>query len=336
MRRRRVAFLAGVVLTTAVVGAAAGYAFVEGDADGPADEPTVFDEIDAIPVEMSGTVVVGWSTEAGAQEHEIELTSDDGALVARSGDRVAVGGGDGRWLRAAEDWLTLSASDPRQQVPGAGSKYELVVTGAQDVAGRSANVVDATVRGETHPAQRLALDDEFGFVLARTWFDEAGRDVRWVHFVEIVAGASDSGIDVPTGPADGAPDPQEEIGGPYTDPSTLPNGFELVGAYEHPDDLVQLHYSDGLASISVFEQPGRLDMAAMPPQFTQSSVDGHDVYEWIGSAGRMLVWEDDDLVYTLVGEAAQDDLRALADAVDEEPDSVVDRVTDLMLEPFGF
>ena len=59
------------------------------------------------------------------------------------------------------------------------------------------------------------------------------------------------------------------------------------------------------------------------------------VYGWIGPAGRMLLWEHHDLVYTVVGDATEVEMRAVVAAVDEQSESFLERITGSLIRPFG-
>lgn len=335
-RRLLLAALAACAVLVASGAAARALRGSESGSGSQHDEPSPLVGVDDMPTGLHGTLVVGWRTEAGDREHEIELSAYDGSIVASADGRTAMGADKMRWLRVGGGWLTLSASDPRALIPPPVEKYELAVTAGDAVAGRATTVVEATVRGASHPVQRLVLDEELGFVLGRTWLDSDGNAVRWVHFVDLDEVGSSESPPTEAPPSSGRmPEMRERLGDPYTDPAELPSGFVLVGRYAHPDRLVQLHYSDGLASVSVFEQPGRLRKESLPSERGETLVEGHPVYEWVGPAGRMMVWEHSGVVYTLVGDATYDDLLKLSAAVDDGSDSLVDRVTESLLGPFG-
>jgi short-subunit dehydrogenase len=65
-------------------------------------------------------------------------------------------------------------------------------------------------------------------------------------------------------------------------------------------DIVHLSYSDGIASVSVFEQRGRLDEDGLAGHRRQAA-DGHAV--WVrGEVPRRVVWSSGGTVYTVVAD----------------------------------
>jgi sigma-E factor negative regulatory protein RseB len=81
----------------------------------------------------------------------------------------------------------------------------------------------------------------------------------------------------------------------------LPGGLVLYRARTVTaagSTALQLTYSDGLFTASVFAQRGRLDTAHLPG-FAAETVGGEQVYAREGLY-RQLVWPGGDTVYTLV------------------------------------
>lgn len=74
-------------------------------------------------------------------------------------------------------------------------------------------------------------------------------------------------------------------------------------AFTHPEGL-QLVYRDGRYGLSVFEAPGRLDVADLPPDGRRVDVAGVAGWRWESDEvdGRVVVFERDGLVVTVIGD----------------------------------
>ena len=88
-------------------------------------------------------------------------------------------------------------------------------------------------------------------------------------------------------------------------PRRLPGPLQLVDARRGGKDsaIVHLSYADGIASISVFQQHGRLDPASVAG-YRRTEVDGDQV--WVrDSVPRRVVWSSGGRVYTVLADAPQ-------------------------------
>ena len=93
---------------------------------------------------------------------------------------------------------------------------------------------------------------------------------------------------------------------PFAAPEVLAGGYRLVEAFAHPShpEGLQLVYEwDGYA-LSVFETPGQLDFEALPAGGKRIDVGGAEGWRWESAevAGRVVVYEQDGLVVTVVGD----------------------------------
>ena len=99
-------------------------------------------------------------------------------------------------------------------------------------------------------------------------------------------------------------------------PTTVGPGFELRAGFTVDDGAaVQLVYSDGLYTLSVYEQPGHVDVHALDGA-VRSDRDGIPVYRWPGAEPERMVWNGDGHTFTAVTDAPAD---VLMDAVGDLP-----------------
>ena len=218
-------------------------------------------------------------------------------------------------------------------------RYRLgTAAGPARVVGRSADVVTAT-RRDGSVAGRFWVDHATGLLLRREVLDKTGRLVRSSAFVDVVIGAEaqQRGIDAEP-PTNAVPSPWSRrlplseaaslraegwqvptrlsggTGGDVGGDVGADVGMELfdirIGATRSGDEVVHLSYTDGLSTLSVFEQRGRLDDGGMPG-WHHTSVAGKRVWT-TGTAPEQIAWSGRTMVYTV-----------LADATPEQLDSAV-------------
>lgn len=199
--------------------------------------------------------------------------------------------------------------------------YDLAIAGQGRCAGRSAHVVEARrpgVSGRGAVAGRFWLDDDSGLVLRREVYDERGDRLRSSAFVELTvqppvaqlstASSRSSMVEVVL------PDSGWQL------PRTLPDGLELfdVRVREHArGEVLQLAYSDGLSTLSVFAQRGALPST---PREGFSATRVRGTRAWVQPAApERVVWEGDGGVFTLVSDAAPATVRAAVGALPRDP-----------------
>lgn len=192
--------------------------------------------------------------------------------------------------------------------------YDLRVAGQAVCAGRRTLLVEAHRPGLTGAgalAGRFWVDSATQLVMRRDVLDADGSVVRSSAFVDLEVGAAAPGSSVEaeavhaTGQRldDTALLDLEQAGWPVV--HTLPSGLELFESRLHERegaDVLQLSYSDGLSTLSLFVQRGEL---AEDPVGTPRSVGGGTVWVSKGSPERV-VWSGDGRTWTLVSDAPAD------------------------------
>lgn len=231
--------------------------------------------------------------------------------------------------------------------------YALRVAGRGQCAGRSADLVEARrpgSRGEGGVAGRFWLDRDSGLVLRREVYDASGRAVSSSAFLDLALVPATGGEPLPTAPAD-----EDDASGPdeavldqmrrsgWRAPDALPGGFSLFDARMRDDDRrVQLSYTDGLSTLSLFAQRGEIGQGP-GGAFRRSSVEGSRVWT-SSSVPQRVVWSGGGQVWTLVSDAPAASVRAAVVALPRDPapdDGVVARLgrglrrMGGMLNPFG-
>ena len=194
--------------------------------------------------------------------------------------------------------------------------YDVGVEGDGEVAGRPAYVV-AVRRPGSSPAARFWIDRATRLPLRREVLDAEGRTVRASAFIQLTVGDAQVSEVVREAAATmpvthGVPAEAQRLReeGWHT-PDALPSGLQLVGARMTDEHTLHLTYSDGLSTVSVFEQKGVLDEAAVEG-WARTDVGGDDA--WVQEAfPRRVVWAGGGVVFTVVADcprATLDDLVA--------------------------
>lgn len=212
--------------------------------------------------------------------------------------------------------IFTTASGDGLELPIGGGPVELLVdnyslryAGKAKVAGRRAQVVE--MRGaEDVLAARFWVDRRTGLPLRREMYDDSGRTVRASAFVEVQVGerAAPSHLP-PVAPSAIA----QTLGAAEVDalgddgwqcPTTMADYLSLyesrrVETANGP--VLHLTYSDGLSTVSVFQQPGRLPTDGLAGYDRVESAQG--VRYLRSGIPEQVVWSADGVVYTVVADA---------------------------------
>ncbi len=185
--------------------------------------------------------------------------------------------------------------------------YELVYKCCTDTIGRSAVLIEA-LRADQTVAGRFWIDKATGLLLQRQLFSDDGKTmVRATVFTDLEIEHSEFLGHLPPM----APGSVESVGlgnvdglrsQGWTCAPTLPASLQLYDV--HQDDAtksLQFSYSDGLFNVSLFEQRGELDPAAVAGYTATTTADGARIYQRYGMPSYV-VWSSGGIVYTLVGD----------------------------------
>jgi sigma-E factor negative regulatory protein RseB len=184
--------------------------------------------------------------------------------------------------------------------------YVLSVAGPSSCVGRPVQVVEARHPGDGVVAGRFWVDDATSLLLRRETFDGSGRLVRSSAFTFLDVGGA--ALDVLP-----AATRSDQLDATAIDalrrdgwqiPAALAGDLELYDARMRTHDgerVLHLSYSDGLMTMSLFAQRGRLGGTKLAG-FTRQQVRGAPV--WVRpSTPERVVWGGGGRVFTLLSDA---------------------------------
>lgn len=196
------------------------------------------------------------------------------------------------------------------------SHYDLRVAGSGACAGHRARVVEVLRPGQSGPtalAGRFWVDDATGLVLRRDVLDDGGLVVSSSAFLSLTVGSREAvpvsfsadppsaGVMHATGQRLDDTGLQVLVAQGWPVSRDLPFGMDMFEARMHDSalgDVLQLSYSDGLSTLSLFVQKGELP--SVTPGIPQSL--GGQVWVSPGTTERV-VWSGGGRTWTLVSDA---------------------------------
>ena len=268
-------------------------------------------------VSYSGTqYVTAWSaiSSSGASSSAVVKVEHE----AGGSTSVRVHGGQAAVLYGPSGtaWLA-EGGGPAELLAGA---YDVRLTGAGQVAGRVTDIVEA-VRSDGSVAARLWLDRQTALSVRRETFAEDGSLLSASAFVELTVMGSapcclarETGDISTTGHGDALrrSDVERLREDGWHCPEHLGEGLVLYEA-RRLGEAVQLSYSDGVMTVSVFEQPGSLDPDRLDG-YTATAVGEGTVYTSAGPPARF-TWSTGERVVTVVADAPVDVVETVLDAM---------------------
>ncbi len=220
-------------------------------------------------------------------------------------------------------------------------RYDVMSDGRADLVTGPALVLGLRPTGADHDRERLYVDEATDLVVRRETFDADGRPTRLIAFTSLDVVAEMPAVDgLPGSPATEhivqaggrstmSPDSLEILDDTgWEVPAGLPGGFDLDTGYALSSEeggALHLVYSDGLYTLSIYQQHGDLDPTSALGAVASTAGDGR-VWRWPGADPERAIWSRDGLTYTAVSDAPADALLlALAGLPTETPPSLVQR-----------
>ncbi len=296
------------------------------------------------------------ASRSSAYEGRLAIVSFGSAGPNVAEVEVAQGTGGGLRVGRAEAWLVgRDADDGTFWQPQAGTllrlgnvertdfsvgellrKYTVTEQDVVELRTGPAIALAIRARDSDHDCERLYVDRRTGLVVRRETFEADGSVVRLVAFTDL--NVSQLSVTAPTGADEQSTGAVEELTLPglralddigWAVPSSLAGGYTLRAGYAMPEangTSLHLVYSDGLYTLSVYEQVGKVDRTALRGA-TAVSAGGVYAYRWPGSEPERLVWTGQDRTFTAISDAPYGQvLTAMGGLPSDPPPSLVGRL----------
>jgi hypothetical protein len=263
-------------------------------------------------------------------------SSGDGEISVADRTRYAVRlGEDGGSLADHErGWFfPLPAADLAKAHKGLNrleTKYDVEIVGREQLLDRPCRRLEITRQRDGQLVERLWVDDTSGLLLRRETYAGEDQLLRMVTYLrlDLDPSASRLGEDVRAtrGQRPGQVRREQEVlevddhgraalrAAGWVVPEELPGGYVTNGSFAvsaEQTQPLQTVYSDGLYTVSLFEQRGSLDPATLPDGAELSERYGFATYTWKGAVPQRVVWEAAGSTWSLVGDAPPDEFSAM-------------------------
>ncbi|HTY71513.1 MAG TPA: sigma-E factor regulatory protein RseB domain-containing protein [Actinomycetes bacterium] len=275
----------------------------------------------AIP--WSGTQVVTTWTSSGSVARYVDLSHEPGQGTVARLQATPQDSGDVTYVPDGTGPETSSTPDGSGPLALLAATYLLRLQDGQSVAGHTTELVTA-LRPDGSVAARFWIDRSSGLLLRRELLDPAGRVTHSTAFIEVHAGVAATmppGRDVASPWASEVAPSEVSLlaAGGWDCPRHLPGDLTLYDVRRSAATgaaVVHLAYSDGLVSVSVFEERGHLARAGLAG-YTRATMAGRTVYT---RGSDEVTWAADGIVYTVVSDTPTD-VSAIVAALpgEEEP-----------------
>jgi Putative zinc-finger len=270
-------------------------------------------------VAYSGVRRVAWYGDGG----ESAVTLDVEHAPGQGTSYAVTSGAEANGTFFAQSEAASSSSLGGEPVDLLLDAYNVAVSGHDSVDGRATTVITAVRDGEV--AAQFWIDNSTGLLLRRALYDDE-RLVRVSELSDIeTSGAGFMSHLPPELEAPRATKVSTSFAPSLTDngwacPPKLPSDFSLTLLHrlQGTHDVMHAAYSDGLSSVSIFEERGALDTDALAG-YHQVTSDDSSVWVQEGLP-TVVVWQGDDTVYTMVTDAPASKTAELVAALPHEPD----------------
>lgn len=291
-------------------------------------------------LELTGTLVVVAFDDDGPSVSEFEVRGEAGGdLVATTSGRwsftndgrdafVRAGGGPPLRLGALVDGVTT--------VEALLANYRVSIGESRTLDTGDAIALDLFSQSDGVQRERMWVDRSLGTIVRRETYGRDGKPRRLIALTRIDVITRHSARAIPTdAPSQGelvdldeeAPDILSRTG--WSAPRVLPDGFRLRDAFVMGDattSALHLVYSDGLYTVSVYEQPGRLAADGRAGAVRTGNAV-MPVWRWPGAEPERMVWTSGSMTFAAITDAPHDVvLPVLAALPHDEPASFAGRI----------
>jgi sigma-E factor negative regulatory protein RseB len=280
--------------------------------------------------QFRGAMQLTWRDRGSTRHATVSVTGDRGDIQIDTGTSAVFDRRGLTYYHGTVGWQSALIGPDPTHVPPPDARWGMTLRAGPTVLGRPTQLVVAT-RPNGTPALRLYVDTATGLLLRRQVLDARGRVERSTEFTEL--SLTPESLQAPSGVRPDYARQLQRVPEGFEAPRA-PSGYTLVARSEDRG-VVELLYSDGLFTVSVFEQRGTLDWDSLPEGGVASDIGGNRARRYTQPGTDVLVWERDGIVYSGASDAPSD----VVDAVIAEftpSRSTLEQVADYVLGPFGW
>lgn len=284
---------------------------------------------------LDAEVEIRWRPGKSVKSAQVHVRADNGSFWV--GDEEWTAGGDGRSLWVSKDGVTTKWTAENEVTrPDPDAHWDLVMAGKQmSPMGSVIDLIDAR-DNKGRRRVRLGIDQASGLEVSREVYSLTGD---LVHSVRLVPAATDSAV---TSPPPSAPDGKSDSGSvpdtadDFLSPNNLDRGFKLLARYEFPNNIRQSFYSDGIFTLSIFEQNASIDWDALPASGRAVNIGNANGRWYVTASGSVVVWADGDHGFTSISDAPPDVVVAAVRPMRPRSLSETEKIVDFVTGPFGW
>ena len=258
-------------------------------------------------------------------------SSGDGEISVADQSRAVRLGDDGGSLADHErNWFfPLPAADLAKAHKGLdrlADKYDVTVLSTEALLDRPCTLLEIVRESDGELVERLWIDDETGLLLRRETYNGEDELLRMVAYLKLDLepdSRSRGNLRATRGQRPLQERREQDVSevdetgraalrdAGWTVPDVLPGDYATEGTFvvsAGDTQPLQTVYSDGLYTVSLFEQRGSLDPATLPEGAQVTTAYGFPAYTWPGAVPSRLVWEANGTTWSVVGDVPPDQM----------------------------
>lgn len=278
-------------------------------------------------------------------------SSGDGEISVADDSRIAVRlGDDGGSLADHErNWFfPLPAADLAKAHKGLdrlADKYDVEVLSTESLLDRECTRLQIRRESDGELVERLWMDDDTGLLLRRETYNGEDELLRMVAYLKLDLepdSRAGGNLRATRGQRPSQERREQDVtqvdetgraalrAAGWTVPDVLPGDYATEGSFvvsAGDTQPLQTVYSDGLYTVSLFEQRGSLDPATLPEGAQVTTAYGFPAFTWPGAVPSRLVWEANGTTWSVVGDVPPDQMLDITAALPQPAsDGFFDRI----------
>jgi len=283
-------------------------------------------------VSFNAEVEIRWRSGGSVKSKQLQAQSDRGRYWIGDSEWGAGGDSDSRWVTnngVTTEWSLNSEN----AWPSPSAKWNLVtINSGVKKSGLVVDFIDVLDQSGRRRA-RIGIDRVSGMEVSEDVFSASGSLVHSVH-LNLLTTAELTPVTIPTRKVETGD--KDAPSGEFASPRRLGQGFELVARYRFADGISQSFYSDGIFTLSVFEQSESIDWSALPKDGKSVDLGDATGRRYSTPSGTVVVWSDGNRGFTGISDAPPDVAVAALRPMSPRSLSAAEKIADFVTAPFDW